>query len=106
MVKNWEKVVEHLVEAEFHKIWKGKELDVFYEFLRKDAIPAKGFLVTFPLTQGGLVWFFYPITEVHQGEEDFSVEFGELVVAVPTEENPGNGECPEEWKGYPVWRVS
>ena len=59
-----EKILKHLAGAKFNEIWRGIDLKYFYEFLVTQGVPAKGFLVTFPMKGGSLAWFFYPIEGV------------------------------------------
>lgn len=99
-MERWEKVIKYLGEANFRKIWRGKNLEFFYQFLKTRAEAAGGFLITFPLEEGGFIWFFYPI----KGVKKNSLELGTIEVRVPS--NPSNRDCPNDLKGYPVWRAS
>lgn len=95
------RLLNHLTEARFDKVWRGKDLVAFYEFVRAEGGPARGFLITLPLTEGGIVWFFYRVL----GEDALNLTVESPEIAVPKEEEAGNRDCPPEWKGYPVWRL-
>lgn len=90
---------KRLVTGEFNKVWSGEELAAFEFFLIYEAVPAKGFLITLPIDEGGLVWIFYPILET----TDTGLEMGKTCVAVP--KNANDRVCPTEWRGYPIRRA-
>lgn len=97
------KLIRYLTEGKFKKIWKGKDLESFYDFVRSQGIPAKGFLLTLQLKAGGLAWFFYKIEEVLTVKQDLELAFESIEVAIPDDETCR--EIPQELKGYPIWRL-
>lgn len=96
------RIIRHLTDARFDKVWKGDDRVAFHDFLRLRGISAGRFLITVQLAEGGLAWFCYTIRKADEN----SIAFEPVEVAVPHEHESHNRECPPEWKGYPVWRVS
>ena len=100
---NLERFLRYLRECKFTRIWKGRELEDFYEFVRTQAIPNGGFLLSLPiLEKGGIVWVFYPIKDMQIGNARLNLSFEGPEVYVPEDE--ASREVPKERKGYPVWR--
>lgn len=100
---NLQKLIHYLSKGKFEKIWKGKDLEFFYEFVCSQGIPSKGFLLTLSLTGGGLVWFFYKIRDVQVDEQRARMAIESIEAVVPKDET--SREIPERFKGYPVWRL-
>lgn len=92
--------VRHLQNFRFEKVWKGIELDRFYEFLKRSAVPAGGFLVTYEFDEGGLAWFYFLVDRTQTSDSE--VHFASLEIALP--DDADCRECPEEWRGFPVYR--
>lgn len=99
-MKHWGKVVKWLTLGKFDKVWKGKNKEAFDRFLEEQAEPAGGFVLTFPLSDGGLFWFFYKLIK-NEGDK---LIFESPEIYVPDEDD--NQEGPPEYKGYPIWRVN
>ena len=103
----WEKVLTYLINGQFDKIWKGKDFETFRIFLDNEYLLSKGFVISFPLRNGSLAWVFFLINDWLETKSDkLELIFGNVMVSVPTDDGNIYRECPEEWKGYPIWRVT
>ncbi|GEM_PF-4632361 len=94
------RALDHLMNCQFHKVWHGKNLDDFHVFLVGQATSVGAFLIAWQLEEGGLVWFHYTIEHV---PDAVCVVAKHNALQFP--DNQENRDCPEEWKGLPVWRV-
>ncbi len=107
---NFRKLVHYALKCKFQKMWKGRDLKFFYEFMRSQAIPSQGFLLTLPLDEGGLAWFFYKLKVVSPSGEDEGGDEGlEILIEGPEVFIPNDAtssKAPEKFKGYPVWRLT
>lgn len=99
------RIISYLERGDWKRLFKGRNLDDFYSFLREQGIPARGFLLTFPLEGGSLAWFRYSIESVDQGKSATRVTHHLIDAYIPEDETELAREPPEEWKVYPVWRI-
>ena len=94
--------VRNLTEAKFEEIFDNKEdLDKFYTFLRNRAVPAGGYVVSFPVTEGGLFWLLYKIRTVRERRDKLHLELDDFKLFYP--KDFVDRTIPTECKGYPVW---
>ena len=92
----------NLVQARFEAIFEDKgDLDQFYNFLRTSAVLAGGFVMSYPVTEGGLHWVLYRIKEVKDkgSKLDLVLDSAELLYS----DDPTDRSKPDECMGYPVW---
>jgi hypothetical protein len=108
MITSWrderrtEKLIRDFTACRFERLFSGKDLDAFYEFFHEQAIPAGALLLTIPIEGDSLGWVFYPIESVTADTSSSAVQFGPILVCLPED---GGRAVPDEWKGYPVWRL-
>jgi hypothetical protein len=95
--------LSNLTKCKFDKVWHGKDLRAFYNFLCEQAVPSGGFLVSLELATGGLSWIFYEIEEGKEKGNMAEIKIGKIVTIVSYDEQDRNP--PSDFKGYPVWRV-
>lgn len=90
-------LIRGLTEGRFFEVLEGDQLERFNDFLDDDQsiIVAGGFLLSYPLTEGGKVWFHY---EYVQSDDD-SLIFKSPTVLIP--ENPVDSSVPEDYENYP-----
>ncbi len=92
-----------LDQARFEDIFDNEEKSRnFHDFLIREAIPAKGFAVSFPM-ENGLAWMFYRIAAyvIRRGRVDLELE--ERMAFVPTK--PNDRSVPDELTKYPIYSL-
>ena len=106
--KEVKRILRCLVDCKFREVWEGEKLEDFYRFIAQQAVPAGSFLLTFPIyldenrEAEGWAWFCYRIKGVEPGRVKFD---GYPEIRMPTTEEYLR-ECPQDWKGLPVWRLN
>lgn len=97
-----DKFLRNLTESRFEEILDDKEdLDKFYTFLRNRAIPSGGYVISLPLSEGGLSWLLYKITNVRRMRTKLQLAQDGPLVFVP--EDFSDRTLPEDCQNYPIW---
>lgn len=97
-----DKFIGHLTEAKFEEIFENREdLEKFDTFLRNRAIPVGGYVISFPVLEGGLFWLLYKIRSVQERGNKLDFELDGPEIFYPHDFT--DRSVPEECKGYPVW---
>src|SRR3989338_1744025 len=107
--KRIQQTLQALMKCEFGDLWTGKDFDEFLCFIRDQAVPYGQFLITLPVSlevnKEGLDWFCYRIKRSWVIEGQVYFESLYMGFSAQTSEEKLK-ECPERWKGLPVWRYN
>ena len=96
-VRDLKRLWLYLGNAQFEHLFRGRELDNFYGFVRDHAMPAGGFSLSFELSNGSLAWIFYSISGAQEYGKGIQLNIRERNVFIPTDETMYR-DIPEEIK--------
>jgi hypothetical protein len=105
------RAIGYLVERKFQELWRGREWGQFTRFVLLQGVPARAFLITFPVGdkesgETGYAWFHYEVLFDPSAPEKEAVKLKHPSVAISKPESGRMRDCPDEWKGLPVWRYN
>jgi len=100
-------LLDLLVNCKFSEVWGGRDLELFKDFLGREAVSAGRFVLSIPVvlegdsSAKGWGWLCYRVK--------FRNRKGVAVLKNPTFTVPiavgALQECPERWKQFPMWRL-